>query len=635
MKAQTGPVLIIKPLKNPETTPHFSSTMKRAKGILASLRLAGSSFPLARASTVATQHTRILPCMMQNEGCNITHHQKFYFSSKPNSIVETNEWSEELEHSTKLTHETVCYVLKKLDKYPLKALDFFNWASVQNGFKPSLTVYSLILRILGRKETIKEFWRLLKRMKDEGCDIDEETYTTILIHFRCEKMTGDATGFSNYYKKMSEESATDATVKGVTDLVLESDWNDDVVRKLGELNLVLSEDFLLRVFRALRQHPLKAFSIFRWAEKLVGYNHDAVTYNGILRVLGQEDSIKEFWSVVKELKSAGHDMDIDTYIKLSRHFQKGRLMNDAVELYELMMDGPFKPSAQNCNTLLKQLSLTDTPDLSLVFRVVKKYEASGHTPSKAVYDGIHRSLTSVGRFDEAENIVVTMRNAGYEPDNITYSQLVFGLCKAGRMEEAREMLDKMEAQGCVPDMKTWTILIQGHCTAGKIDQAVTCFTKMLEKNISVDADLLEVLVNGLCSNKKVEGAYTLVIEMVDKANLRPWQATYKNLIQKLLGERRLEEAFKILWLMRKHNFPPFPEPFIDYISKCGTVEDAIEFLKVLSVKQYPSSSAYLHVLESFIKEGRMSEARDLLYKCPHHIRNHADILNLFASLRTG
>ncbi|KAK9278077.1 hypothetical protein L1049_027635 [Liquidambar formosana] len=311
------------------------------------------------------------------------------------------------------------------------------------------------------------------------------------------------------------------------------------------------------------------------------------------------------------------------------------MVEDAVKLYELMMDGPYKPSVQECNVLLRTISVCGNPNVDLVFRVAKKYESVEHSLSKAVYDGIHRSLTSIGRFDEAAKIMEAMKDAGFEPDNITYSQVVFGFCKARRFEEACEVLDKMEARGCVPDIKTWTILIQGHCAANEVDKAFICFAKMIEKNCDADADLLDVLINGFLSQKRIDGAYKLLVEMVNKARLRPWQATYKHLIQKLLGERRLEEAFNLLVLMKKQNYPPFPDPFVQYISKFGTVEDALEFLKSLSVKEYPSISAYLHVFQSFFDEGRHSEAKDLLYKCPHHIRKHAETSKLFGSTNGG
>ncbi|KAL3512733.1 hypothetical protein ACH5RR_025450 [Cinchona calisaya] len=231
--------------------------------------------------------------------------------------------------------------------------------------------------------------------------------------------------------------------------------------------------------------------------------------------------------MVKEMKSVGYEIDIDTHVKIMREFQKNYMAKDAVELYEHMMDGPFKPLVKECSLLLCVIAGVTDPDLDLMFRVVKKYEAAGYSLVKSDYDGIHRCLTSVGNFDEAEKIIETMKSAGCGPDNITYSQLVFGLCKARRLEEACEVLDVMEARGCIPDIKTWTILIKGHCAANEVDKALLCFAKMVEKGFDADADLLDVLLNGFLSQKKVVEAYKSVIEMVNKTHVIPWQTTHK------------------------------------------------------------------------------------------------------------
>lgn len=628
--------------------------MNRARTILKCLRLYSSvcSNQLSTTRSLSTQvtHFSFSPFSLRalsNQSHNTTYrfntHQKLYFSSKPNSIVEllsTNEWSAELENdleslSPSWTHETVIYVLKKLDKDPQKAWDFFNWVSERNGFRPSSLLYSLVLRIVVSKDSMKKFWITIKKMKEEGFYIDEETYLTIMGICKKEKMANDVAALKHFYDRMIDENAKDNVVKDVVRIILERDWNKEVEKKLVGMRIVLTDNFVIRVLKELRSYPVKALRFFQWVDRREGYRHNTVTYNALVRVLGRDDSIGEFWSVVDEMKNAGYEMDIDTYIKISRQFQKIKLMEDAVRLYEFMMDGPFKPSVQDCYILLRSVSASDNPDLDLVSRVVDRYKATGNSLSKSVYDGMHRSFTSAGKFDEAEKIVKAMRDAGYEPDNITYSQLVFGLCKSKRLEEACEVLDEMEAGGCIPDIKTWTVLIQGHFAANQVDKGLLCLVKMTEKNTDPDADLLDVLVKGFLSQRKMDGAYTFLVEMVNKLRLVPWQATYKLLIEKLLQVRKLEEATDLLRLMKKHNYPPFPEPFDQYISKFGTVEDAVNFFKVLSVKEYPSSVAYLRMLDSFLREGRDSEARDLLFKCPHHIRKDHKISKLFGSAKTG
>ncbi|KAK7389130.1 hypothetical protein VNO78_23962 [Psophocarpus tetragonolobus] len=627
-----------------ERDTSFGVSMNRVKAIPASLRLLESSLA-TRVLVTRNQVTHFplhnpLPLFDRSHYSRfpITHH-KLYFSTKPNSIVEfvlTNDWSQVLELQLEnlfpsMTHETVLYVLKRLDKNPQKASCFFNWVSEKYWFRPSSSVFSLIVRILATKNTMKQFWVTVRTMKEKGFYLDKETYLTISVGFKREKMNSDSVALTHFYNRMLEENAMQTVVTKVVSIISVSEWSHEVTDELAKLKIQLSDNFVIRILIELRYTPLKAYKFFRWVGNQSDYEHNTVTYNAVARVLASTDSIEEFWSLIEEMKSVGHELDIDTYIKISRQLQKKQMMEDAVKLYEHMMDGSYKPLIQDCSILLKKLSGSDKPNLDLVFRVAKKYESTGHTLSKAIYDGIHRSLTAAGKLDEAENIVRTMRNAGHEPDNITYSQLVFGLCKIRRFEEASKVLEEMESCGCIPDIKTWTILIQGHCDANEIDKALLCFARMIEQGCDPDADLLDVLVNGFLSQKRIEGAFELVMEISKKCRISPWQATYKNMIEKQLGVMKFEEALELLRMMKGHNYPPYHLPFVTYISKFGSVEDAEAFLKALSVKSYPTHTVYVQVFESFFREGRLSEAKDLLYKSPHHIRTHSTICKLFGS----
>lgn len=622
--------------------------MNRVNRIARLYRLANSVYS-AQPSTTRSAHEQVThlahfstfdsvktQSLINFNACN----QRLFFSTNPEPLVEIfssddcPKLGKEVEDlNLELTHGTVIYVLKKLSKDPKKASRFLKWVVGEKGFEPNSSIYSLVLRIYANKIFMKEFWVTVKEMKEKGYYLDEETYKTIFTTFRGLKMENEATALRHFYERLIKENLMDDSVKEVVDVVKSAEWGDEVESKLVEMKIAVSDNFMLRVFKELRGkgYPLKAYRFFKWVDENLGFNHNGVTYNGILRVLCWEESIGEFWSLFEDMKNAGFEMDIDTYIKVSRQLQKNKMLGDAVKLYEHMMDSSFKPSDSECNLLLRALATCHSPDLDLVYRVVNKHQEAGHLLSKNIYDGIHRSLTSLGKFDEAEEIVEKMRNAGFKPDNITFSQLVFGLCKARRFDEATKVLDVMEEQGCIPDLKTWTILIKGHCAANEMGNVLLCFAKMMEKGFECDADLLDVLIGGFINQSRTIGAYQLVIELVQKARLKPWQSTYKFLIEKLLTERKLEEAMELLRLMKRQNYPPSPQPFVQYISKHGSVEDALEFLKALSVKEYPTVSAYQHVFKTFFDEGRHSEAKDLLFKCPHHIRKHPAICSFFGS----
>ncbi|XWS29464.1 hypothetical protein CRYUN_Cryun24cG0031600 [Craigia yunnanensis] len=68
--------------------------------------------------------------------------------------------------------------------------------------------------------------------------------------------------------------------------------------------------------------------------------------------------------------------------------------------------------------------------------------------------------------------------------------------------------------------------------------------------------------------------------------------------------------------MKDHGFPPFVDPFIEYVSKSGSSDDAIAFLSSMTSKRFPSMSVVLRVFEAFLKAARQNEAQDLLSECP-------------------
>ncbi|KAF0933620.1 hypothetical protein E2562_018858 [Oryza meyeriana var. granulata] len=540
--------------------------------------------------------------------------------------------------ATAPTPESVLYSLRTLSKDPSVALAFFR-RSQAGGHPLGSAAYNLMLRTLASQPLSAQthFWTFLRDMNDAGHSIDQGTYRAALASFKKACLTADYASLTVHHAK-AQEDAKGTPISAAADAVrgLEgSEASAELDKKLEALalDLSLTETAVAKVLRQVRDHPIKALAFFRWAGRQMGYKHGSVAYNAMVRVLGREESLREFWELTQEMNADGMHVDIDTYLKLSRQFQKRHMLTEAVELYELMMDGPYKPFKQDGPVLIRRIALGPSPDLELVYRVVRKFEAVWGLKTKDIFDGIHRALTSNGRFDEAAEIVKRMKAEGHQPDNIMHSQLIFGLCKADRFDEARKVLDKMEAEGCIPDLKTWTMLIQGHCVAGEVEKALQYFTEMIEKNLEADANLLDVMVKGMCSHNKVDASYALFVEMVDKANLSPWQGTYKYIIGELLRVKKLEEALGLLRSMKTHKFPPFPDPFPAHIAKYGTFDDARQFLKALTVNNCPSPTAYLHVFKSFFTEGRYSEAQDLLYKCPIHIRKHPDVIKLFESIK--
>ncbi|KAK9036361.1 hypothetical protein V6N11_078365 [Hibiscus sabdariffa] len=257
--------------------------MNRTRAILASLRLANSvlSTRLSSTPSVSIEVTRFSSSHLSFQprsplSTNI--HQGLHFSTKPNSLLQlilTNDWSDELEaaldeFNSALTHETVIYVLKKIDKDPKKASSFFNWAREENGFNPNSPVFSFMLRILANKATMKEFWITLREMKELGFYLDEETYYTIHSCFKNDKMATDVVALTHFYRRMVEENAKDSIARKVADVVLRDEWGNEIEKELDDMNIVLSDNLVIRVLKELRNYPRKGMILLQSFGVLLG-----------------------------------------------------------------------------------------------------------------------------------------------------------------------------------------------------------------------------------------------------------------------------------------------------------------------------------------------------------------------------
>ncbi|KAL4185802.1 hypothetical protein AMTRI_Chr10g7720 [Amborella trichopoda] len=519
-------------------------------------------------------------------------------------IVLRSKWSKETETELKtlnfsLNEGHVMHVLKNLKGNPRSAIEFFNWALEAMDGKLSSETYNSIIVILGKKGSTTEFWGLIKTMRKEGQNIQEEAYKVILKNFDEAKLAKDAEKLKKLFLSEPESSSCDAKIcTQILRIVNECDWSEEASKKLGSLDISLSDEMVVRILERLSASPIKALNFFRWVSQELSFKHGENTYNAVIVLLGREDYINKFWDLVKEMKQEGYGIQMGTYAKLSRRFSKRKMINEAVDLYVYTMKSPNKPSDHDFSMLLRTLALNIEQGLNLFPRAIKAFEDSGHSVSKSSVDGVLKALASIGKLSEADKILKAISASGLQA-HVNFQNLVISvLCRAGDLEKASKI-----------------------------------FLWVAEKQGKADAATLELLVNKYCDLKRAGDAFTFIKKVVENTGIKPWHTTYKTLVEKLIGQNRIGDALKLLGLMKCHGFPPFTDPFFEYIPKSGTVDDAVGLFEAITVKNLPSTSVIIRMFEAFLKAGRFNVAHDLLSRSPGHIRNHADILNLFCAMK--
>ncbi|KAK9156434.1 hypothetical protein Sjap_003914 [Stephania japonica] len=535
----------------------------------------------------------------------------------------SDEFKRELESiNASITPEMVLETLRNLENRADFALRFFKWVvETESGG-------------LSSKDHVGEFWELFEVVKRRGFGVGKDTYVKVLDSFEKEGMVDDLEKLRKMYASKLEEISMETMGRRVCNLVVSHEWGEDVQKRIGEVNVSWSDDLVVYVVEHLSAQPMKALMFFWWLQESQSFKHNKLTYNAVVNVLARKDSIEKFWVVAKEMREAGYEMETKTYFKVIGKFYDRRMIKDSVELHEFMMRGANKPSAQDSLFLLRKIVVDKNLDMDLFGRVVKTSMEIGNGLTKSTLDGILKSLTSVGRLQECGKILKAMEKGGYAPTDAAYSKYIFHLSKAGRPDEAMQILNELKASGCAPNFKMWSSLIEGQCAAGEINKASSCFREMVENNEFVGVGKpLESLIIGFCRRKRAKDACQFLMEIVNDKQLQPWHSTYKTLITELLVRKGLKEALGLLPLMRSHGFPPFVDPFIDHISKYGTGEDAVKFLKGMTLQRFPSTSVVIRMFEAFFKARRDSEAHNCLAKCPSYLRNHADVLSLFCAMK--
>ncbi|KAL8471893.1 hypothetical protein ACS0TY_028569 [Phlomoides rotata] len=542
-----------------------------------------------------------------------------------------------------ITHDLILSVLGSPDIDPDIALRVFYWVSENSSENLSSESYDLMLGILGGNGFVKETWHLLEIMKEKGYGVSNDTFSIISERFQNDGLNDDVEklkelcdldSFSFTGNYASEENAVEEEYCRVSDMIKREVWGEDLEKQLWELGEEFSSDLVTRVLGNLEMDPNKALIFFRWVQESGVFKHDQRSFNAMARVLGEEDHTEKFWRFANEMKSEGHEMERETYIHILGQFIKKEMIKDAVDLYEFAMNGEVKSSEEDCAFLLNEIVVSEELDMDLFSKVLGFFKANGNATTDAILDAVIKSLVSVGRMNEGNRILVALKEAGCVPSDPLRRKIALELSSSGKTELALEFMDTMVPS---PDYLTWESLVLGFCSYGNLDEASNSLRKMVEKEGASCANhALEALVTTYCEKNEPLDAYKVVSDMVNDKGLTPRYTTYKRLTKGLLALNHFKEALDVMSMIKKQGHCPYFDPFVEYLSRAGSVKDAIEFVRAMTTsKRYPATSVFIRLFEGYFRAGRISEAQDFLSICPGSIKNHADVLNLFASTKSG
>ncbi|KAK7851107.1 pentatricopeptide repeat-containing protein [Quercus suber] len=114
----------------------------------------------------------------------------------PDVAKRSEVWSDDVERkirelSIEYSSDMVKMVLENVGVEPTKALIFFRWVEESRLFKPDERTYNAVAKMLGQKDCIDRFWKVVDEMRSNGYDMEEETFVKVLGWFCKRKMIKD------------------------------------------------------------------------------------------------------------------------------------------------------------------------------------------------------------------------------------------------------------------------------------------------------------------------------------------------------------------------------------------------------------------------------------------------------------
>lgn len=413
------------------------------------------------------------------------------YSSRGNHYSDSSSIS----HSSNIQNQSPMLTPARVHKLIAKqtdallAMEIFEVAYRQPGFKHSYSTYHTLICKLGRARQFKVMEGLIQQMRKDGCP-----YTPGL--------------FADIIKMYGEFGMPNEAIKAFHQM-LEFGY-EPLAKHFNVLLIVLIENKCLET----------ALSLFKNLDEF-GITPNTRTYNILIRAHCHSDRLSHAYFLFNRMNKQGCIPDVETYSILMQGLCRKSQVKTALGVLDEMLNKGYVPDALTYNTLLN--SLCRKMKLREAYRLLSKMKVMGCNPDVINYNTVITGFCREGKALDACQILRDMPENGCLPNALSYTTLVGGLCNEGKFDEAKEFLEEMISNGFIPHVYIYHLLITGLCNEGKVGEACEVLMIMTRQTLAPHESTWSALVTRICEDSQAEAR-----GLVDKLSMDDWRYIWES-----------------------------------------------------------------------------------------------------------
>ncbi|CAL9231813.1 unnamed protein product [Arabidopsis halleri] len=341
---------------------------------------------------------------------------------------------------TKLSFRDMCIVLKEQRGWR-QVRDFFSWMKLQLSYRPSVVVYTIVLRLYGQVGKIKMAEETFLEMLEVGCEPDAVACGTMLCTYA---RWGRHNAMLTFYKAVQER------------------------------RMVLSTSVYNFMLSSLQKKSFHGKVIDLWLEMVEeGVPPNEFTYTIVVSSYAKQGFKEEALRAFGEMKSLGFVPEEVTYSLVIGLSVKAGDWDQALGLYEDMRSQGIVPSNYTCASMLSLYYKTENyPKALSLFADMERNKI----PADEVIRGlIIRIYGKLGLFHDAQSIFEETERLNLLADEKTYLAMSQVHLNSGNVVKALDVIELMKTRDITLSRFAYIVMLQCYAKIQNVDCAEEAF----------------------------------------------------------------------------------------------------------------------------------------------------------------